>query len=174
MITNKWVEPKTYSGRTIISYDPFSEQYEPHYNYSIELKDLILEHIKVRNLKFKEFDHIVPFQNIEYFIDEKGEISYRPDLKQIKMKLERMFIKLQNVLNAFIAFKKYSRFSYKRYLINKHIKKTKIKLQKLDVSSIKLDKEYNLPSIIEYPDVYIIEVNKMEIKFKEKNDIINI
>ena len=177
MLINSWGDPKTFSGRTIVSYDEFAENYEPHYNYYIELKDLILEHIKVRNLKYKEFDHIVPVQNMEFFIDENGEISYRPNLHAIKMKLENMFIKLETIMNEFIKFQKYSRFSYKRYLINKHIKNTKIKLQNLDVSTIKLDKEYNfidLDSIISFPDIYTREVQKMETKFKEKNSIINI
>jgi hypothetical protein len=171
MLTNNWVEPKTHSGRTIVTYDPFAEKYETHYNYFEELKPLILEHIKIRNLKFKDFDHIVPLVNVEFFIDDNDEISYRLDIKSLKMMVENIFRNYKNRIETLIEYKKYGIFSYKRYILNRHIKKSKKTLENMDVSTIKLDanNEIDMSSfVLKYPELYVREIEKTRNKDKEK------
>ena len=169
MLVNKWVEPKTQSGRTIIAYDVFTKKFEVHHNYYVELKALIIEHITLRNLKFKDFDHLIPQQNIEFFLDDNNEIAYRLSIEALKNEVQGLFFVFEKTLREFIKFMKYGPLSPKRYIINKYIKKIEKEMNEMDFSTIKLKEDYSIDFesfFIKYPDLYVKEVNKM---YKENN-----
>lgn len=138
------VHQSRHSGKCIILYDPITNHFQKYNNYIIEKRSFLFDKARALNLMIKEFDHVLPKQNITAYLDDNNDIQYKRYDTVIKNTFDYGCRECIEYIKYYIKHKKLKFYSIERYYLLKYIKKIYKLIETVVPESIELDKDFNI------------------------------